>query len=104
VIVPLPMTSENAAVILAAKGIKADMAYIDAAHEEEPALRDFRAYWDLLTPDGVLLGDDYISWEGVTRAANRFAHEVQRPLIGKWSKFAISRSDRVSPTIAFNGA
>ncbi len=78
------------------------MVYIDAAHEEEPAYRDFKSYWNLLTADGVLLGDDYISWEGVTRAANRFAVDVQRPLIGKWSKFVISRSDRIRAEISLS--
>lgn len=100
-IVPLATTSDNAAVILRAKEIVADMIYIDAAHEEEPALRDFRTYWPLLSERGVLLGDDYISWEGVTRAANRFAVEVHRPIVGKWSKFAISRDEAMRPRIRF---
>lgn len=95
-IVPLPTTSENAAVILKAKGIQPDLVYIDAAHEEEPAYRDFKLYWDLLAPEGVLIGDDYQSWEGVTRAADRFAVEVGRPLSGKWSKFVIARTDALS--------
>lgn len=102
-IVPLACTSDNAAVILDAKGVVADLAYIDAAHEEEPAYRDFQTYWKLLGPDGVLLGDDYISWEGVTRAANRFAVDVQRPIVGKWSKFVIARSAVLEPTITLAG-
>ena len=100
-IVPLPSTSENAAVILREIGIRPDLVYVDAAHEEEPAYRDFRLYWDLLTADGVLLGDDYVGWEGVTRAANRFAREVQSPMAGKPGKFVISRSLKVQPQISF---
>ncbi|WP_174301849.1 class I SAM-dependent methyltransferase [Caulobacter sp. S45] len=100
-IVPLPSTSENAAYILKEKGIKPDLVYIDAAHEEEPAYRDIKAYWELLSPDGVLIGDDYLSWEGVTRAAQRFAVEVQRPIVGTWGKFAISRGEVGEPSITF---
>lgn len=100
-IIPLANTSDNAAVILDAMGLKADLVYIDAAHEEEPAYRDFRNYWKLLSDHGVLLGDDYISWEGVTKAANRFAVEVQSPIVGKWSKFVISRNPALLPKISF---
>ena len=101
-IVPLATTSDNGAVILREMNIVPDMVYIDAAHEEEPAYRDFRNYWNLMPERGVLLGDDYISWEGVTRAANRFAVDVQCPIVGKWSKFVISRHENVRPTISFS--
>jgi predicted O-methyltransferase YrrM len=101
-IIPLANTSDNAAVILKELGVYADMIYIDAAHEEDPAYKDFQNFWDILTCDGVLLGDDYMSWEGVTRAAHRFAVDVQRPLVGKWSKFVITRSDKIIPQIGFN--
>jgi predicted O-methyltransferase YrrM len=88
-IVPLPATSENAHVVLRGKGLQPDLVYIDAAHEEEPALRDLRLYWDLLAPGGVLLGDDYGAWEGVSRAAHRFADEVGATVYAKWSKFVL---------------
>ena len=52
IIVPLPTTSENAAIILKAKGIRPDMVYVDGAHEEAPAYRDFKTYFDLLSPRG----------------------------------------------------
>jgi hypothetical protein len=103
IIVPLPNTSENAAVILREHGIRPEFVYIDAAHEEEPVYRDLKLYWDILSDDGVLVGDDYMSWEGVTRAAHRFAIEVQRPLIGTWSKFVMARSARHEPQITFSG-
>ena len=103
-IIPLANTSENGAFILRELGVRPDLVYIDAAHEEEPALRDFRLYWDLLAADGVLLGDDYMGWEGVTRAANRFAVEVQCPIAGKWGKFVISRNPRAQPHISFSSA
>jgi hypothetical protein len=43
VIIPIAATSESGAVILASKGVRPDMVYIDAAHEYEPALRDLRS-------------------------------------------------------------
>ncbi len=101
-IIPLPTTSENAAVILRAKGIQPDVVYIDAAHEEEPAYRDFRTYWNLLSPEGLLFGDDYILWDGVTRAANRLAQEVKLPIIGKTGKFVISRNPKATGSISIS--
>ena len=89
-IIPLPMTSESAAVILAAKGVRPDLVYVDAAHERDPALRDFRAYWGLMAGSGVLIGDDYLSWPGVTAAARCFIKEVGLPYYRKYSKFAVS--------------
>ncbi len=101
-IIPLANTSENAAAILSELGIRPNLVYIDAAHEEEPVYRDLRMYWNLLASDGVLLGDDYIFWEGVTKAANRFAAEVQCPIAGKSGKFVISRNPKVQPHIGFS--
>jgi hypothetical protein len=91
VIVPLASTSESAAVILERKRVRPDVVYIDAAHEYEPVLRDLRLYWKLLADDGVLVGDDYIGWAGVTRAANEFAAELKTQIFGKPGKFVISK-------------
>ena len=90
-VVPLPCTSESAAIILARLGLQADVIHVDAAHDYEAALRDFRAYWSLLSPRGVMIGDDYIAKRSVTRAADEFAAEVKRPLCGLFPKFAIPR-------------
>ena len=92
VIVPYPATSENAAVVFNQVRLKADLVYIDAAHEYEPALRDFVAYWDLLNDGGYLVGDDYIGWEGVTKAADEFAAAKNSPLVGGRGKFAIRKN------------
>lgn len=90
-VVPFPNTSENAAVVFGRKGLKADVIYIDAAHEYEAVLRDFQIYWELLEDGGYLIGDDYISWEGVTRAADEFAQMVKSPLVGGKGKFVIRK-------------
>lgn len=74
-IIPFPNTSENAAVVLAKLGVKADLVYIDASHEHEAALRDFRAYWPLVSERGALVCDDFLSWPGVTSALGQFVRE-----------------------------
>lgn len=91
VIVPFPATSESAAVVFSHERLKADVIYIDAAHEYEPALRDFMVYWELLNDGGFLIGDDYIGWEGVTRAADEFAQVVQSQLVGGKGKFVVRK-------------
>src|SRR5262245_10137235 len=64
IITPFPITSESAAVVLRNAGVKAELIYIDAAHQYAPALRDMREYWTILTPDGAMLCDDYGGWKG----------------------------------------
>lgn len=90
-IVPLPCTSESAAVVLGRLGLEADIIHVDAAHEYAAALRDFNVYWSLLSKRGVLIGDDYIAKRSVTRAADEFAASVERPICGLFPKFVIAR-------------
>ena len=78
-VVPLPQTGENAAVILKRLRLRPGVVHVDAAHEYEAVLRDARAWWALLEPGGILLGDDF-AWPGVERAARGFAAEVGQPL------------------------
>ncbi len=59
VITPLPQTSENAAKILHFYRFQADLIYMDAAMEKEPAFRDLVFYWKLLRRGGLMIGDDY---------------------------------------------
>ncbi len=96
-IIPLPATSENAAEILAARGIRPDLVYIDATHSYDPVLRDLRLFWRLLSDNGILLGDDYILWPEVTRAANDFADEIGHQIVGKPGKFTISKNPLLRP-------
>ena len=78
-VVPLPQTSENAAVILAKLRLRPELIHIDAAHEYEPVKRDIADYWALLKPGGIMIGDDY-PWPGVKQAADEFAAEKGIPL------------------------
>jgi predicted O-methyltransferase YrrM len=99
IITPMPMTSESAAAVLRHLKVSCDIAYIDAAHEYEPAKRDFIAYWDVLTDNGTMIGDDYILWPGVTQAANEFALERGLRIVGEPGKFVIAKGSGVVPTI-----
>ena len=79
VVVPFPINSLQGAHVLNHYGLLADAIFIDASHEELPALADMRAFWPLLTPGGILFGDDYRprSWPGVARAVDRFSKDVR---------------------------
>jgi len=71
VIVPLPVSSLVGADILKYYNIKADMIYIDAAHEYESVKQDIIKFKEILTPNGTIFGDDYsASWIGVKRAVD----------------------------------
>ena len=75
-VVPLPQTSTTAALLLRQLGIQAGLIHIDASHEYDDVLKDSRLYWDILTPGGYLIGDDYHHyWPEVIRAADDFAAE-----------------------------
>jgi len=98
-IVPLPMTSESALVALKRLRLQADIVHVDAAHDYEPALRDLNAYWEVLSERGVLIGDDYMAIQSVTRAAEEFAASVGRPLCGLFPKFVVARSPGVELSV-----
>ncbi|WP_424134278.1 class I SAM-dependent methyltransferase [Roseomonas chloroacetimidivorans] len=78
-VVPLPQTSDNAAAILARLRLNLDLVHIDAAHEYGAVRRDVEAYWALLRPGGILIGDDY-PWPGVKQAADEFAAAQGLPI------------------------
>lgn len=72
-ITPFPQTSENAYTFLKGHGVKADLIYIDGAHEFNAVYRDIERYWELLRPGGIMIGDDYCDyWSGVRDAVNCF--------------------------------
>jgi hypothetical protein len=54
-----------------------EWVYVDGDHEEVSVAADLAAWWDLLAPGGIILGDDYGNpdWPGVTAAWNAFARD-----------------------------
>lgn len=66
-IVPVPNTSHIGAMILAHRGLRADLIYLDGSHDYEDVRGDIRDYAPLLGEGGVMFGDDF-GWSGVKRA------------------------------------
>ena len=58
-VVPVPMLTTDGAKLLALHGIKADLIYIDADHNEGPCAEDIKAYLPLLKDGGYMFGDDF---------------------------------------------
>jgi hypothetical protein len=58
-VAPFPMDSLNAAVTLGDLGLRPDVIHLDAGHRYESVLADLRAWWPVLAPGGVFIGDDY---------------------------------------------
>ena len=74
-VVPLPLDSLNAAVVLKNFDIRPDILHLDGAHDLESVFADLKVWWPLLQPGGVLIGDDYFEhtyWPGVKEAFDRF--------------------------------
>lgn len=72
---PFPISSVQGAHVLKQHGLTADVIYIDASHEYDAVKSDIHAYWDLLKPGGVMIGDDY-DWPGVKKAVDEFQHDA----------------------------
>ena len=71
-IIPVPVPSSIGHKILKAKGVKADLIYIDGSHEYEDVYADLNNYSELLNPGGIMFGDDYYSFADVGRSVNDF--------------------------------
>jgi len=78
-IIPMRMTTLEAAEIFLKKGIKPDLIYVDASHDEDSIYADLSAYFPLIKGHGKICGDD---WEiGIEKgyptkkAVTRFAQE-----------------------------
>lgn len=71
IIYPFPMSSQQAVEIFKYYNVKADIIYIDAAHEYQAVKDDINAYKLLLKDGGTMMGDDYCEpWTGVIKAVN----------------------------------
>jgi SAM-dependent methyltransferase len=81
VIIPFPVDTSTAAKFLLRKKMFADAIYLDASHEYQDVVADLAAYWQVLRPGGVFIGDDYEPyWPGVVRAVNEFTARFRLPL------------------------
>ena len=58
-VLPLPLDSINAAEVLQHHELRPDVLHIDGGHNFASVISDLRAWWPMLRPGGILLGDDY---------------------------------------------
>lgn len=72
-VIPLPLPSVQAAVLLKRLGIRGPLIHIDGAHDEISVRQDIEAFWPLVEPGGAMVGDDYSeSWPGLVAATDAF--------------------------------
>ena len=71
-ILPLSVSSNSGYEILQRLGIVADLIYIDAGHGYDDVSNDIRNYRKLLSPTGVIFGDDYF-FKPLKRAVDDYA-------------------------------
>lgn len=74
IITPLSLPSATASIVLKHFNIRADMIYIDGAHEYDDVLGDISNYVGLVGSGGVIFGDDY-QYEPLRRAVHDFARK-----------------------------
>ena len=60
------------------RNTKPDVIYLDSAHEVEETLIELRLAYSVLTPYGILFGDDW-AWDGVRHDVVTFARELRPP-------------------------
>lgn len=58
-VVPIKMDSIEAAKLFKEQGIRADLIYLDAAHDYQSVIADLQAWYPLLAEGGILTGDDW---------------------------------------------
>lgn len=81
-VVPLPLDSSNAAVLLRRLGIAANLIHLDAGHSYDAVMSDLNRWWPRLREDGLFIGDDYVpSWPGVVAAFDEFVERHRLPAL-----------------------
>lgn len=73
-IIPVRLSSVEAALQLAPLNLKADFIYIDAAHDYESVKQDLYCWYPYLKEGGIFCGDDY-PYEPTGQAVRDFAKE-----------------------------
>ena len=74
-IVPLPLDSLNAAIVVRMIGVTPGVIHLDGGHDYDSVIADLRAWWPVLAPGGILVGDDYYDdgrWPTVKKAFDEF--------------------------------
>ncbi|MGH6953930.1 MAG: class I SAM-dependent methyltransferase [Alphaproteobacteria bacterium] len=100
-IIPLPCASTVAYRWLGDIGVTADLVYIDASHDQSEVYSDISSYWTLVSPNGVLFGDDFRrEWPGVVKAVQFFAGLIGRAPTIEGEKWMFRKRDANAVTPA----
>jgi predicted O-methyltransferase YrrM len=75
-IVPMRMSSLEAALQLKSIGAIPDLIYIDASHDTKSVYADLNAWFPFVQGHGILCGDDW-RWSNVSLAVEIFAYKHQ---------------------------
>ena len=75
---------------LAATGVKFRLIFVDGAHDFETAASDIKWSWEMLSPGGLLVIDDYCGWPDVMRACE--VVDV-KTLVGATGKMAVKAKE-----------
>jgi capsular polysaccharide biosynthesis protein/predicted O-methyltransferase YrrM len=89
IVFPLTLDSNNAAQLLAQWEFRADMIFIDAAHDPVGVTADLTAFYPLLAEGGVMFGDDY-QYEPLANAVHEFASLHQLHVLVSARKWAFA--------------
>ena len=74
VVYPVPIAAQGGARLIYLLGYRVDVVYLDTAHERGETLAEVHLYYQLLTPGGLLIGDDIdTSFEAVGDDIRMFA-------------------------------
>ncbi|OYZ97420.1 MAG: methyltransferase, partial [Rhizobiales bacterium 17-65-6] len=75
-VLPLPLDSVNASILMRAHKIRPQMIHIDGGHDYRSVATDILQWWPQLDSGGILIGDDYRvdgHFPGVRRAFDELA-------------------------------
>lgn len=113
-VIPIRMSSKNAAAWFTKHNIKADFLFIDAGHMYEDVKEDLNLWHPLVVENGIISGHDYwhgpdnSAWPGVKKAVDEhFNYEVgYQPKCSIWSVKNVTGSTgtqgSISPPIVVN--
>jgi hypothetical protein len=89
-IIPFPIDAASAALWLMMNGVRADLIYVDASHEEEAVYQDLLNYHSLLSPRGRIFGDDW-DWASVRAAVSAYARYANLSVSHCHDKWVLAR-------------
>jgi len=77
IIIPFPQTTTLGCRWLSKYNINAEMIYVDGSNELTDVYNDIKFAWPILTPNGIIFGDDYnhAVWPGIAIGVNKFCAE-----------------------------